>query len=35
MLLGGLPVNPNEWWDPHWIHDRLLGKLGAALPFEP
>jgi murein DD-endopeptidase MepM/ murein hydrolase activator NlpD len=35
MLLGGLPVNPNEWWDPHWIHDRLVGKLGAALPFEP
>ncbi len=35
MLLGGLPVNPNEWWDPHWIHDRLVRKLGAALPFEP
>ncbi|HXB55081.1 MAG TPA: M23 family metallopeptidase [Vicinamibacteria bacterium] len=35
MLLGGLPVNPNEWWDPHWIHDRLVGKLGSALPFEP
>jgi murein DD-endopeptidase MepM/ murein hydrolase activator NlpD len=35
MLLDGLPVNPNEWWDPHWIHDRLVGKLGAALPFEP
>jgi hypothetical protein len=32
-LLGGLPVNPIEWWDAHWIHDRLKGKLGAALPI--
>lgn len=31
-LLEGLPVNPIEWWDGHWIHDRLKGKLGAALP---
>ena len=31
-LLQGLPVNPVEWWDPHWIHDRLKEKLGAALP---
>jgi murein DD-endopeptidase MepM/ murein hydrolase activator NlpD len=30
MLLGGLPVNPVEWWDPHWIHDRLARKLGPA-----
>ena len=21
-LLRGLPVNPVEWWDPHWIQDR-------------
>jgi murein DD-endopeptidase MepM/ murein hydrolase activator NlpD len=34
MLLAGLPVNPNEWWDPHWIRDRLVPKLGSALPFE-
>jgi murein DD-endopeptidase MepM/ murein hydrolase activator NlpD len=33
MLLGGLPVDPREWWDAHWIHDRLQLKLGAALPF--
>jgi murein DD-endopeptidase MepM/ murein hydrolase activator NlpD len=33
MLLQGLPVNPNEWWDAHWIEDRLVRKLGAALPF--
>ena len=19
MLVGGQPVNPVEWWDPHWI----------------
>ncbi len=33
-LLQGLPVNPVEWWDAHWIEDRIAGKLGAALPFE-
>ena len=27
MLLDGIPVNPVEWWDPHWIHDRILAKL--------
>jgi len=32
-LLQGLPVNPVEWWDPHWIQDRLKTKLGPALPF--
>ncbi len=33
MLLQGLPVDPKEWWDGHWIRDRLKNKLGAALPF--
>lgn len=33
FLLQGLPVRPVEWWDPHWIADRLARKLGAALPF--
>jgi len=32
VLLHGLSVNPAEWWDNHWIHDRLKLKLGAALP---
>ena len=32
VLLHGLPVNPTEWWDDHWIHDRLQLKLGSALP---
>ena len=35
MLLQGMPVDPREWWDPHWIRDRLDLKLGAALPFDP
>ena len=33
MLLAGLPVRPVEWWDPHWIRDRIARKLGAALPY--
>ena len=27
MVLDGIPVNPVEWWDPHWIHDRIEAKL--------
>ncbi len=27
MMLDGIPVNPIEWWDPHWIHDRIQAKL--------
>lgn len=34
MLLHGLPTNPIEWWDAHWITDRLKRKLGPALAFE-
>lgn len=33
-LLQGLPVTPVEWWDDHWIKDRLKLKLKDALPFE-
>ena len=33
MVLHGLPVTPVEWWDDHWIQDRLKLKLGAALPW--
>jgi len=35
MLLQGLPVSPVEWWDAHWIQDRIARKLGPALPFKP
>jgi hypothetical protein len=27
VLLDGLPVSTIEWWDPHWIHDRIEAKL--------
>jgi murein DD-endopeptidase MepM/ murein hydrolase activator NlpD len=30
MLVQGRMVNPVEWWDPHWIEDRILRKLRAA-----
>jgi murein DD-endopeptidase MepM/ murein hydrolase activator NlpD len=33
-LLQGLPVNPVEWWDGHWIRDRIALKLGGAFPFQ-
>jgi len=35
MLVNGRMVNPVEWWDPHWIADRVDRKLreaGAAAP---
>ena len=34
MLLHGLPVTPIEWFDGHWIRDRLKRKLAASLPWE-
>jgi murein DD-endopeptidase MepM/ murein hydrolase activator NlpD len=36
MQLDGIQVNPLEWWDGHWIHDRILSKLNpqAAAPAE-
>jgi murein DD-endopeptidase MepM/ murein hydrolase activator NlpD len=33
LLIQGLPVNPNEWWDPHWIRDHVAGPLGGAFNF--
>ena len=27
MLVGGRMVNPVEWWDAHWIADRVDRKL--------
>jgi len=30
MLVNGHMVNPVEWWDAHWIQDRILRKLRAA-----
>ena len=30
MLVHGHMVNPVEWWDAHWIEDRILRKFRAA-----
>lgn len=27
MQIDGVEVNPREWWDEHWIRDRILSKL--------
>jgi murein DD-endopeptidase MepM/ murein hydrolase activator NlpD len=27
MQIDGVQINPREWWDEHWIHDRILSKL--------
>jgi murein DD-endopeptidase MepM/ murein hydrolase activator NlpD len=32
MLVGGRMVNPVEWWDPHWMQDRVDRKLSDAGP---
>ncbi|MDD5711658.1 MAG: M23 family metallopeptidase [Smithellaceae bacterium] len=29
MMVGGQFVNPQEWWDQHWITDNITGKLAA------
>lgn len=34
ILLQGLPVSPIEWWDAHWLNDRLARKLGRAFPLK-
>jgi murein DD-endopeptidase MepM/ murein hydrolase activator NlpD len=31
MLIDGVQVNPVEWWDPHWVKDRILSKMGTDL----
>jgi murein DD-endopeptidase MepM/ murein hydrolase activator NlpD len=32
-LVHGRPTNPIEWWDAHWIGDRVKLKLGDAFAF--
>lgn len=34
VLLQGIPVDPGEWVDGHWIRDRIARKLGPAFKFE-
>ena len=35
MQVDGVQINPLEWFDAHWIHDRILSKLPAAAPSKP
>jgi murein DD-endopeptidase MepM/ murein hydrolase activator NlpD len=35
MLVDGHPVNSVEWWDPHWMEDRVLRKIREAAPGVP
>ena len=30
MQVDGVQINPVEWWDEHWIRDRILSKLNPA-----
>jgi murein DD-endopeptidase MepM/ murein hydrolase activator NlpD len=30
MLVNGVAVNPVEWWDAHWLEDRVLRKIREA-----
>ncbi len=31
MQVDGVQVNAVEWWDPHWVKDRVLSKMGEDL----
>jgi len=31
MQVDGVQTNPREWWDEHWIKDRVLSKLDPSL----
>lgn len=33
-LVGGVPVDAREWWDPRWIETRIAGRLGPGFAFE-
>lgn len=36
MQVDGVQINPVEWFDAHWIHDRILSKLApGAVPSKP
>ncbi|MDE3198660.1 MAG: M23 family metallopeptidase [Acidobacteriota bacterium] len=32
MQVDGVQVNAVEWWDPHWVRDRILSRLGQEMP---
>jgi len=31
MQIDGVQVNSVEWWDPHWVKDRVLSQMGLTL----
>jgi murein DD-endopeptidase MepM/ murein hydrolase activator NlpD len=31
MQIDGVQVNSVEWWDPHWVKDRVLSRMGLTL----
>jgi murein DD-endopeptidase MepM/ murein hydrolase activator NlpD len=35
MLIDGVQINPVEWWDPHWVKDRILSKMGEDIAASP
>ncbi|MBU4276614.1 MAG: M23 family metallopeptidase [Proteobacteria bacterium] len=38
ILVGGVFVNPTEWWDPHWVQDNVLlrfSEAGLSQPLPP
>jgi murein DD-endopeptidase MepM/ murein hydrolase activator NlpD len=35
MMVDGVQVNAVEWWDPHWVKDRILSRMDVAMPDEP
>ena len=35
MMVAGYQVDPKEWWDEHWINDRILSKIGPNASAEP
>jgi murein DD-endopeptidase MepM/ murein hydrolase activator NlpD len=32
MQVDGIQVNSVEWWDPHWVKDRILSRMGMSFP---
>jgi murein DD-endopeptidase MepM/ murein hydrolase activator NlpD len=35
LLVQGVPVNPVEWWDAHWLQDRVNRKISEAGGVSP
>ena len=35
MMVAGVQIDPKEWWDEHWIKDRILSKIGPGASSTP